>query len=224
MVRLRFMQPYLQWYRHKCRLRWICRTKQSTEFNIFFQVRLALLIRKECLRNFADFVTRKRLKIRRHICLGWMQLHDAFTATRVSAGHLIPNGLLLSIAGPSIAEWEDPGASLVDLAPVSPVVQKVHWIAQLVSLTLIRGIAIYPVDSAIQLLNNWGLVVDSLSNAIERAKRAQQSLHYYRKWNYIMQENLVVTWPPVRPYVSPPLDGMLAGMKFRIDAPTRTDF
>ena len=81
----------------------------------------------------------------------------------------------------SIAEWEDPGDLLVDLAPVSPVVQKVHWIAQLVSLTLIRGIAIYPLDSAIQLLNNWGPVVDSLSNAIERAKRAQQSLHYYRK-------------------------------------------
>ena len=41
------------------------------------------------------------------------------------------------------------------------VVQKVdstiHWIAQLVSLTLIRWIVIYPVDSVIQLLNNWGL-------------------------------------------------------------------
>ena len=29
--------------------------------------------------------------------------------------------------------------------------------AQLVSLTLIRGIVIYPLDSAIQLLNNRGL-------------------------------------------------------------------
>ena len=42
-----------------------------------------------------------------------------------------------------------------------PVVQKVdstiHWIAQLVFLTLIHWIVIYPVDSAIQLLNNWGL-------------------------------------------------------------------
>ena len=41
------------------------------------------------------------------------------------------------------------------------VVQKVdstiHWIAQLVSLTLIRWIVIYPVDSVIQLLKNWGL-------------------------------------------------------------------
>ena len=54
-------------------------------------------------------------------------------------------------------------------------------------------------------LSSWS-VVDGLWNAIERAKRAQQSLHYYRKWNYIMQENLVVTWPSVRPYVSPPLD------------------
>ena len=43
-----------------------------------------------------------------------------------------------------------------------PVVQKVdkaiHWIAQLVSLKLIHWIVIYPVDSAIQLLNNWGLI------------------------------------------------------------------
>ena len=30
------------------------------------------------------------------------------------------------------------------------------WIAQLVSLTLILWIRIYPVNSAIQLLNNWG--------------------------------------------------------------------
>ena len=30
--------------------------------------------------------------------------------------------------------------------------------AQLVSLTIIRWIVIYPVDSAIQLLNNWGLM------------------------------------------------------------------
>ena len=30
--------------------------------------------------------------------------------------------------------------------------------AQLVSLTLIHWIVIYPVDSAIQLLNNWGLI------------------------------------------------------------------
>ena len=33
----------------------------------------------------------------------------------------------------------------------------IHWIAQLVFLTLIHWIVIYPVDSAIQLLNNWGL-------------------------------------------------------------------
>ena len=53
---------------------------------------------------------------------------------------------------------------------LAPVVQKVDnpihqinnyhilWIVQLVSLVLIRWIVIYPVDSAIQLLNNWGLV------------------------------------------------------------------
>ena len=40
----------------------------------------------------------------------------------------------------------------------APVVQKVdgviHWIAQLVSLRLIQWIAMYPMDSAIHLLNN----------------------------------------------------------------------
>ena len=33
----------------------------------------------------------------------------------------------------------------------------IHWITQLVSLILIYWIVIYPVDSAIQRLNNWGL-------------------------------------------------------------------
>ena len=33
-----------------------------------------------------------------------------------------------------------------------------QWIAQLAFVILIHWIAIYPVDSAIQLLNNWGLV------------------------------------------------------------------
>ena len=34
-----------------------------------------------------------------------------------------------------------------------------QWITQLVFVLLIRWIAIYPVDSAISLLNNWGQVV-----------------------------------------------------------------
>ena len=40
----------------------------------------------------------------------------------------------------------------------------------MVSLTLIHWIEIYPVDSAIQLLNNWGLapVVRKMDNAIQR--------------------------------------------------------
>ena len=41
------------------------------------------------------------------------------------------------------------------------VVQKmhnaIHWIMQLISLILIRWIVIYPVDSAVQRLNNQGL-------------------------------------------------------------------
>ena len=46
---------------------------------------------------------------------------------------------------------------------MAPVVQKldnaIHWIAQLVSLTLNRWIVIYLVDSAIQRLNNWSLAI-----------------------------------------------------------------
>ena len=46
---------------------------------------------------------------------------------------------------------------------MAPVVQKldnaIHWIAQLVSVTLNCWIVIYPVDSAIQRLNNWSLAI-----------------------------------------------------------------
>ena len=52
---------------------------------------------------------------------------------------------------------------LVNEANLAPTVQKVdsaiQWIIQLVSLILIHWIVIYPMDSAIQLLNNWGLEV-----------------------------------------------------------------
>ena len=54
------------------------------------------------------------------------------------------------------------GAS-TEKALQAPVVRKVdnaiHWIAQLDVVILILWIAIYPVDSAIQLSNNRGLVV-----------------------------------------------------------------
>ena len=53
--------------------------------------------------------------------------------------------------------------SLLTLPYQAPVVQKVvssiHWIMQLDCLTLTRWVAIYPVDSAIQRLNNRGLGV-----------------------------------------------------------------
>ena len=52
---------------------------------------------------------------------------------------------------------------LVNEANLAPTVQKVdsaiQWIVQLVSLILMHWIVIYPMDSAIQLLNNWGLEV-----------------------------------------------------------------
>ena len=52
---------------------------------------------------------------------------------------------------------------LVNEANLAPTVQKVdstiQWIIQLVYLILIYWIKIYPMDSAIQRLNNWGLEV-----------------------------------------------------------------
>ena len=52
---------------------------------------------------------------------------------------------------------------VVNEANLAPTVQKVdsaiQWIVQLVSLILIYWTEIYPMDSAIQLLNNWGLEV-----------------------------------------------------------------
>ena len=45
---------------------------------------------------------------------------------------------------------------------MAPVVQTldsaIHWITQLVLLVFIRWIVIYPLDSAIHRLNNWGLL------------------------------------------------------------------
>ena len=59
--------------------------------------------------------------------------------------------------------------NLVGRTYLAPVVQKVdsamHWInlypsiAQLISCILIHWIVIFPVDSTIQLLNNWDLMV-----------------------------------------------------------------
>ena len=72
-----------------------------------------------------------------------------------------------------------PGYALRNLKQIStiiniflaPVVQKVdntiHWIAQLVSFILLRRIVIYPVNSTIQLLNNWGLKYTSSSKTQE---------------------------------------------------------
>ena len=47
------------------------------------------------------------------------------------------------------------------LAPVQTMDSTVHRITQLVLLVFIRWIVIYPVDSAIHRLNNWGLSVSS---------------------------------------------------------------
>ena len=59
----------------------------------------------------------------------------------------------------------DGNTLVIDLAPfVQKVDSAIHWInlhpadSVLLSLTLIRWRVIYLVDSAIQLLNNWGLI------------------------------------------------------------------
>ena len=52
-----------------------------------------------------------------------------------------------------------PRWSLHLVSVVQKVDSAIHWTAQLVSLVLIDWMVIYPVESAIQLLNNWGLVL-----------------------------------------------------------------
>ena len=47
--------------------------------------------------------------------------------------------------------------SILLVSVVRKVDSAIHWMAQLVSLILIRWIVIYPVNSAIQRLNNRGL-------------------------------------------------------------------
>ena len=47
------------------------------------------------------------------------------------------------------------------------------WIEQLVALILIHWIVIYPMDNAIQLLNNWGLVVVTQWNTNFKRRRVQ---------------------------------------------------
>ena len=47
--------------------------------------------------------------------------------------------------------------SILLVSVVRKVESAIHWMAQLVSLILIRWIVIYPVNSAIQRLNNRGL-------------------------------------------------------------------
>ena len=49
--------------------------------------------------------------------------------------------------------------------------KSIQWITQLVSLILIRWIVIYPVDSAIQRLNNWG----KTSNVKATVKRGRET-------------------------------------------------
>ena len=48
--------------------------------------------------------------------------------------------------------------SILLVSVVRKVDSAIHWMAQLVSLILIRWIVIYPVNSTIQLLNNRGQI------------------------------------------------------------------
>ena len=71
----------------------------------------------------------------------------------------------------------------------------IHWIAWFVCLTFIHWISIYPVDSVIQPLNNWGQVVwwCQLSNEGERGGCHVLTAHLARLWVFSVN-NLVIDW------------------------------
>ena len=60
-----------------------------------------------------------------------------------------------------------------------PAVQKVDSAMQLVSLILIHWRVIYPVDSAITLLNNWGQPVPKSQQEKERARKNRPHLFFF---------------------------------------------
>ena len=69
---------------------------------------------------------------------------------------------------------------LVNEANLAPTVQKVdsaiQWIVELVSLILIHWIEIYPMESAIQLLNNWGREVMFFSSLLTASNTKRANL------------------------------------------------
>ena len=72
---------------------------------------------------------------------------------------------------------------------VEKVKNAIHWIAQLVSLILIRWIVIYPVDSAIQRLNNRGLIITDTS--YKKRNKIDSKIHDIRKET---SDNGLLTW------------------------------
>ena len=72
---------------------------------------------------------------------------------------------------------------------VEKVKNAIHWIAQLVSLILIRWIVIYPVDSAIQRLNNRGLIITDTS--YKKRNKIDSKIHGIRKET---SDNGLLTW------------------------------
>ena len=75
---------------------------------------------------------------------------------------------ILSFSGPSC--WK--GVLRYPLDKIS-----IEWIMQLMCLILIRWIAIYPVDSAIQLLNNWSqnFKIKLQKTSFEKGRRRVQT-------------------------------------------------
>ena len=73
--------------------------------------------------------------------------------------------------------------SQADILHLTPVVQiSIQWIVQLVSLILIHWIVIYPMDNAIQLLDNWGL--DQKALKCTTCKRLCGKFQLFMTWQW----------------------------------------
>ena len=68
----------------------------------------------------------------------------------------------------------------------------IQWIVQLDSLTLIQWIEIYPMDSAIQLLNNWGLVAGIIEQKLLKMSKISTILSFVAVflWRYTQLTSL----------------------------------
>ena len=119
-------------------------------------------------------------------------------------------------------EYPSGSFSLPPLIPVlfvillAPVVQKldsaIQWISQLVSIILIHRIAIYLVDSTIQLMNNRGL-----ASTPWYLRPALMGTVHHRDGDVILQRSKILRLSPLHYSLNfgappPPLPRLLMGM------------